>query len=196
MFVNVPADSACMLHACVSVCKCMHQHIISSGENRKKVKRWQECSAMEGRGGANLWHWQRLSPSNPLLPFLEGTGREKGCQLLWEAVPGQTGNQQAAFWDDAGKVQTQCGGQDLVSPPLLPLQSSSLTFPVSPTSSQYGLFHPVGGSTSFFVHPHLSCFFFLQQFPLSLTRENAISLTVFMAIFVPVCLKCIHSSAI
>lgn len=39
---------------------------------------------------------------------------------------------------------------------LLPLRLVSLTFPVSPTSSQYGVFHAVGGLRFFFLYPHIS----------------------------------------
>lgn len=44
--------------------------------------------------------------------------------------------------------------------PLLLFQPSFLTFPVSPTSSQYGLFYPTGGATSL-SHSIFVGFFFI-----------------------------------
>lgn len=96
-------------------------------------------------------------PSTPLLPFLGGEGRgrrdaschEKRCQGRREISRRHSGKMPV-------KYKHSVVGKTLYPLPLLPLQPASLTFPVSPTSSQYGLFHPVGGSTSFFVDPHLS----------------------------------------
>lgn len=46
----------------------------------------------------------------------------------------------------------QYGAQDSMPPP--PLQPGSPTYPLSPTSSQYGLFHPVGSAADFFLSLH------------------------------------------
>lgn len=114
------------------------------------------------KGVVELWHWQRLSPWIHCYQCLERRNREKGCQLPWVALPGQMEYQQVAFWDNAGKMQTKCAEQSSVPPP--PLLLRSLTFTVSPTSSQYGLFHHVGGTTfisSISIYPACFLYYFL-----------------------------------
>ena len=56
-----------------------------------------------------------------------------------------------------------------------PLQPGSLTFRVSPTSSQYGLFHPVGGSKSS-PPPFIYLLYHSQE-------RNAITAIIFMELF-------------
>ncbi len=163
----------------------MHQYIMSSGENHKKG---QKVTGVQSHGRKR---WSR--PSNPLLPFLVGRDGEKGRQLLWEAVPGQTGNQRAAFWDCADKVQTQCGGQDLVFPPPPP---TSAQFPHLPTLTHLLTVWTVSfRSTSFFCPSPFILPFFLHLSPLSLTTRHAISIRVFMAPFLFL-YAYIHSSAV
>lgn len=77
-------------------------------------------------------------------------GRE--CQGIWEISMRHSGILLMKYKHSmVGKTQYPL--------PLLLFQPSFLTFPVSPTSSQYGLFYPRGGATSFFVSLHLGGFF-------------------------------------
>lgn len=89
----------------------------------------------------------------------------------------------------------QYGVQDLVPPP--PLQPSSPTYPVSPTSSQYGLFHFIGSTASFFsfsipIYP--VCF--LQHFVGFLFFFQSHFCNHFKAIFVLAGWKCSRRSAL
>lgn len=125
---------------------------------------------MQVKGESNLWHWQNLS----LLIH---------CCHSWKRVTGRK---------DATCCERQCNGRREISRRhsgivlvkykhsvvgktqysllLLPLQPISLTFPISPTSSQYGVFHPVGGPISFFVCPHFSVIFSIYLLYHSLER--------------------------
>lgn len=132
---------------------------ISLDKNGQRVKSWHEWGAIQVKGGASFFFFSPLAPcqlQTPLLPFLERRDMEKACQLPWVALPQQTGYHQVAFWDSAGKVQTQCFGQDLVAtsptsaqPTHLPSRTHLLTvWSVSSPSRDYFFFLPFHFSTS------------------------------------------------
>lgn len=108
------------MHMCVCVLVCKLTSISIPYPRVKMAKR--------SKGDRSAEPWKRevelifdtgsVSPLHSTVAILGGGGTgEKGRQLPREEVPGQTGNQQAAFWEDAGKVQTQCGGQSPPPPP-------------------------------------------------------------------------------
>lgn len=133
-----------------------HLCFIALDKNGQRVKSWHNWGAIQVKGGA-IFFFTLASRQlqTPLLPFLERRDMEKACQLPWVALPQQTGYQQVAFWDSAGKVQTQCFGQDLVAtsptsaqPTHLPSRTHLLSvWSVSSPSRDY-FFLPFYSSTS------------------------------------------------
>lgn len=140
----------------------MHQHIISSP--RVKITK-------RSKGDRSAEPWERevelifdtgsvSAPPIHCCHFWKGGTGRRDASCYERQCQGRRGISKRHSGIVPVKYKHSVAGKTWYPLPLLQLQPSSLTFPVSPTYSQYGLFHPVGGSTSFFVHPHLSCFFF------------------------------------